>query len=77
MGEVMQLIETVGSHMSIEFSTSIQQCAEEAGIDASSDFFQKLPEMFDKLASPLASVRTVWRKKSFILKKLSCGKYII
>ena len=68
--EVVELVESICDDMATQALASIFQTGEELGMDISSSLFQRLPQIFQELSFPLASIRTTYKQQSFIIKSL-------
>ena len=70
INDIMELVESICNDMSTKAISSIHQSGDECGMDTSSLFFQELPQIFERLNSPLASIGTAYKQQSFIAKNL-------
>ena len=70
MDEIVELVEDVRQDMATNASLKIISHAKECGMNTSLPLFDHLPNIFDRLESPLASVKNTYRQQTFISKNL-------
>ena len=67
---VVELVDSVCSELSTKAVSVIRSCGENLGMDLSSQFFERLPGIFESLTSPLASVETSYKQQLYIANNL-------